>query len=157
MPQEQKPQEQQSPEQQERREQREQRKREQIERLSRPRKSEQEVLAERAELPKSERFKRRQERLARVREVTATERVRVNPRDDEIRRAFKNVPGRMGFPSQGSVEWPLDQYTKRRLRDGSITIADAGERQEQRAETQQQTTPKEPRATRNEPPTPPTS
>ena len=51
-----------------------------------------------------------------------TKRVRVNPRDDVIRRDIKHGVAGIRFPVEGSVEWPLDQFTKRRLRDGSVTM-----------------------------------
>jgi hypothetical protein len=66
------------------------------------------------------RFQRRQERLNQLRSG-APQRVRVNPRDDDIRRILKH-PAAGAFRSEGSVEWPLDQFTKRRLREGSVTI-----------------------------------
>jgi hypothetical protein len=67
------------------------------------------------------RFQRRQDRLDQMREM-APQRVRVNPRDDKIRSLMKH-PASGGFLSEGSTEWPLDQFTKRRLREGAITIA----------------------------------
>jgi hypothetical protein len=47
--------------------------------------------------------------------------VRVLPASEELRRVLRH-PNGMAFRSQGSVEWPLDKYTQRRLADGSITI-----------------------------------
>jgi len=47
-------------------------------------------------------------------------RVRVWPRDENIRRVIKHPSG-VAFRKEGSVEWPLDAFTKRRLRDGSVT------------------------------------
>jgi len=48
--------------------------------------------------------------------------VRVLPRDDEVRRVLKHPIRRIGFPKTGSVEWPNDRFTRRRLRDGSVTL-----------------------------------
>lgn len=80
---------------------------------------------------KSERWKKRQERIKRVAELTAVKRVRVNPRDDVIRRDILHPVAKMRFPAEGSVEWPLDQFTKRRVRDGDITIEESKPQSEQ--------------------------
>jgi hypothetical protein len=48
-------------------------------------------------------------------------RVRVLPRDDDMRRILKHPSG-LGFRSSGSIEWPLDKWTQRRLREGAITL-----------------------------------
>jgi hypothetical protein len=70
----------------------------------------------------SRREERRAERLQQARGTVTPGRVRVLPRDDEFRKSHRNVVGHPDFPEQGSVEWPNDQYTKRRLRDGDVTI-----------------------------------
>jgi hypothetical protein len=75
-----------------------------------------------AQPQKSVRWQRRQERLAKVRSQQAVPRVRVTPRDEKIRRNIKHPAGGIGFRAKGSVEWPYDQFTKRRVRDGDITI-----------------------------------
>jgi hypothetical protein len=75
-----------------------------------------------AQPQKSVRWQRRQERLAKVRSQQAVPRVRVTPRDEKIRRNIKHPAGGIGFRAEGSVEWPYDQFTKRRVRDGDITI-----------------------------------
>lgn len=71
---------------------------------------------------KSEQWHRRNARVRRLAEMRATKRVRVVPRDETIRRDIKHMPGGIMFPAEGSVEWPLDQFTKRRLRDGTVTL-----------------------------------
>ena len=48
-------------------------------------------------------------------------RVRVVPRDDDIREFIKH-PNAGPFPASGSADWPLDTFTHRRLADGDITI-----------------------------------
>jgi hypothetical protein len=48
-------------------------------------------------------------------------RVRVVPTTDALRAVLKHANG-MGFRSAGSVEWPLDKFTKRRLADGSVRL-----------------------------------
>jgi hypothetical protein len=70
----------------------------------------------------ADRMQRRQRRLDKLRGITAAQnvRIRVIPRDEELRQTMKHPRGG-GFRSQGSVEWPLDQFTKRRLREGSVS------------------------------------
>jgi len=48
--------------------------------------------------------------------------LRVLPRDDNVRRVLKHPIRRIGFPKTGSVEWPNDRFTRRRLADGSVTL-----------------------------------
>jgi hypothetical protein len=45
----------------------------------------------------------------------------VLPASEELRRVLKH-PNGMAFRSSGSVEWPDDKFTQRRIADGSITI-----------------------------------
>ena len=82
------------------------------------------------------RAKRRHERLKKLNQARATKRVRVLPRDESVRRDIRHQPDGLKFPAGGgSVEWPLDQFTKRRLRDGTVTLEGAEEtkaRQEER-------------------------
>ena len=65
----------------------------------------------------------RQERLARMRAMVPDQTVRVNPRDESIRKLIRHPLRGRGFPSTGSVEWPLDTFTRRRIRDGDVTLA----------------------------------
>jgi hypothetical protein len=58
------------------------------------------------------------EAIARERQIPG---VRVLPATEELRRVLRH-PNGMAFRSQGSVEWPRDKFTERRLADGSITI-----------------------------------
>jgi hypothetical protein len=74
------------------------------------------------------RWERRQARLAMLKEGKPAKRIRVHPRDDVIRRDIMHPVARRRFPADGSVEWPLDQFTKRRINDGTV-----------RAETEQET------------------
>jgi hypothetical protein len=48
--------------------------------------------------------------------------VRVLPTTDLIRKYIKHQPSGIGWLKEGSVEWPLDTFTRNRLRDGDITI-----------------------------------
>lgn len=76
------------------------------------------------------RWERRQARLARMKdERKAAQPVRVHPRDDVIRRDIKHPRGGRRFPAEGSTEWPNDQFTKRRLRDGTVRLETAQETQ----------------------------
>jgi len=75
-----------------------------------------------APLPKSKRLAR----LKRVADAMEVKRVRVEPANDDMRRLLKH-PNGMAFRAHGSVEWPLDKFTKRRLADHSIKLADKSE------------------------------
>lgn len=47
--------------------------------------------------------------------------VRVVPTNERLRKYLKH-PSRGGFLAEGASEWPLDQFTKRRIKEGDITI-----------------------------------
>jgi hypothetical protein len=49
--------------------------------------------------------------------------VRVLPRSDEIRKYLKHPATRVGFLAEGTAEWPNDAFTKRRIRDGDVSVA----------------------------------
>lgn len=66
---------------------------------------------------------RMKERAARARKMTSVPGVRVEPTRDAMRRLLKH-PRAGGFRSEGSVEWPNDTFTKRRLREGSIKLVE---------------------------------
>lgn len=59
--------------------------------------------------------------LAALAEARKLPRVRVEPTTEAYRDVLKH-PNGMAFRKEGSVEWPFDQFTQRRLRDGSIKI-----------------------------------
>jgi hypothetical protein len=48
--------------------------------------------------------------------------VRVIPKNEAIRKGLRHWPSRVGFPKEGSAEWPFDTFTKRRIKDGDVTI-----------------------------------
>lgn len=50
-------------------------------------------------------------------------RVRVEPTNEDNRHILTH-PNGMAFRKTGSVEWPMDRFTQRRLRDGSIKIVE---------------------------------
>jgi hypothetical protein len=66
--------------------------------------------------------------------------VRVLPTRDDIRKHIKHPISKVGFLAEGSVEWPLDQFTRRRIADGDVTI----ERSEAKAIEQKKSPPSEP-------------
>ena len=70
---------------------------------------------------KSARWKRRQERIKRARGTIIRQRVRVTPRDDDVRKSIRH-PTAGGFRAEGSIDWPLDSFTKRRIREGAVTV-----------------------------------
>ena len=59
------------------------------------------------------------ERQARMHKLHTRPGIRVEPANDDMRRLLKHP--RVGhFRSEGSLEWPDDDFTHRRLRDGDV-------------------------------------
>lgn len=50
--------------------------------------------------------------------------VRVTPKNDELRKFLKHPTNRVGFLAEGSAEWPNDAFTKRRIKDGDVTVVE---------------------------------
>jgi hypothetical protein len=71
--------------------------------------------------PRATRNAAKQARLQAIRKSRELPRVRVLPANDDLRRILKHPRG-MAFRSTGSVDWPFDKYTQRRIADGSVTI-----------------------------------
>jgi hypothetical protein len=69
-----------------------------------------------------EREARFKDRLDRVNAQKGRQRVRVLPRDEIIRKTIAHPSGNLKFPKSGSVEWPNDSFTKKRIREGDVTI-----------------------------------
>lgn len=89
---------------------------------------------------KSARLLQMEARQARVAVATRPPQVvRVVPKNDLMRRTLKHMPSRTAFPENGAAIWPYDQFTKRRLRDGDVTI-------EQKEEPKQEENPRRHRA-----------
>jgi hypothetical protein len=92
------------------------------------------------EKPKrSRRIERREERRAMAAKIMEVKRVRVSPATEELRKSIAH-PRLGGFRSAGSVEWPLDNFVKRRIKDGSIKVESAVQtkaRNESRQESRQ--------------------
>jgi hypothetical protein len=53
--------------------------------------------------------------------------VKVVPASDSMRRMLKHPDAATQFGKTGGVEWPMDQFTQRRLREGAIQLEDAEE------------------------------
>lgn len=62
---------------------------------------------------------RAKERVGRIQKINARPGIRVEPKNDDMRRLLKH-PRAGHFRSEGSMEWPDDTFTHRRLRDGDI-------------------------------------
>jgi hypothetical protein len=91
------------------------------------------IMADQEQKPEpSARKKRQLERLAKVKSLTQAPRVRVVPKNDELRKVLKHPTAGMAFRESGSVEWPLDNFTKRRIRDGDVTIEEREPREQGR-------------------------
>ena len=78
--------------------------------------------------PRTQHIEERKQQMAKLRKKV--QRVRVTPRDDDMRRLLKH-PNGMAFQKSGSVEWPLDQFTRRRIKDGSVSIEEKHENEHQ--------------------------
>jgi hypothetical protein len=50
--------------------------------------------------------------------------IRVEPRDEDMRRLLRHEPSGIRFRSEGSVEWPDDIFTHRRIKDGSVRVVE---------------------------------
>jgi hypothetical protein len=71
--------------------------------------------------PRSQKIAERKKFMA---EMTKNKRprVRVTAGNDDMRKVLKH-PNGVGFPKDGgSVEWPHDQFTRRRIKDGSVKV-----------------------------------
>jgi hypothetical protein len=70
------------------------------------------------------------ERLRLIAEARRIPRVRVEPTSEEFRRAIRHPSG-MRFRPEGSVEWPNDRFTQRRVAEGSVRIVEAADKRQQ--------------------------
>ena len=70
---------------------------------------------------------RMKERTERMRKMHTRPGIRVEPANDDMRRVLAH-PRAGHFRSEGSMEWPDDTFTYRRLRDGDIKRADAAKK-----------------------------
>ena len=67
---------------------------------------------------------RMKERTERMRKMHTRPGIRVEPANDDMRRVLAH-PRAGHFRSEGSMEWPDDTFTYRRLRDGDIKRVEA--------------------------------
>jgi len=53
--------------------------------------------------------------------------MKVWPRDDNMRKFLFHPVTKIRFPKEGGgpAEWPDDQFTRRRIRDGDVTIEES--------------------------------
>jgi hypothetical protein len=72
------------------------------------------------------------ERLKAIREAQKIPRVRVEPTSEVYRRVLVHEPSGMAFRNEGSVEWPNDRFTRRRIADGSVRIVEQAEGRQDR-------------------------
>lgn len=64
--------------------------------------------------------------------------IRVEPKNEDLRRVMFHPVGKIKFRSTGSVEWPDDQFTRRRIRDGDVIVVESNGQSEQRKPQHQQ-------------------
>ena len=67
---------------------------------------------------------RMKERAARMHKLKVRPGIRVEPANDDMRRVLAH-PKAGHFRSEGSMEWPDDTFTHRRLRDGDVKRAES--------------------------------
>jgi hypothetical protein len=74
-------------------------------------------------MPVTGKGQRRKAQLQAIKDASADvqKTVRVVPSDDKMRRLLKH-PNGMAFRPTGGVEWPMDRFTKRRLKDGTVKL-----------------------------------
>jgi hypothetical protein len=63
------------------------------------------------------------QRVGRVKVPAARPGIMVEPADDDMRRLLKHPRG-IKFRSEGPIEWPDDQFTHRRIADGSVKVVE---------------------------------
>lgn len=75
--------------------------------------------------PENLRNQRRQRRLQVLKDARGdrANMVHVVPTDEKHRAVLKHLPSGIAFRKEGGALWPNDKFTQRRLRDGSVKIA----------------------------------
>jgi hypothetical protein len=68
--------------------------------------------------------------------------VKVYALKDNVKRDIKYPTGQIGFDENGESDWPMDQFTQRRIRDGDISLEPPQKRVEQKAERSAKEPPK---------------
>ena len=69
------------------------------------------------------RGQRQRERMQTLRDARPQAGVRVVPTEDKYRKL--KHPNGIGFRATGSVEWPNDRFTKRRIAEGVVKVEEA--------------------------------
>jgi len=67
---------------------------------------------------------RLKERVGRIRVPAKRPGIRVEPANEDLRRVLRHIPSGVRFRSEGSIEWPDDTFTRRRLKDGSVKLVE---------------------------------
>jgi hypothetical protein len=94
------------------------------------------TMAEEEKREKSARELQIEARQQRMRELMPqVPRVRVTPTKDNIRKYIKHPSGG-GFRSQGPTEWPLDDFTQRRIADGDVTVEEIPQQEQRQPRTE---------------------
>jgi hypothetical protein len=60
--------------------------------------------------------------------------MKVNPKNDEMRKLLKHPQGGIAFPGEGAADWPDDSFTARRVADGDITLVEENKAEEAKVE-----------------------
>jgi hypothetical protein len=63
------------------------------------------------------------QRVGRVKVPAPRPGIVVEPANDDMRRLLKHPRG-IRFRSEGPIEWPDDQFTHRRIADGSVKVVE---------------------------------
>jgi hypothetical protein len=59
--------------------------------------------------------------------------VKVYALKENVKKDIKYPIGNIGFDENGEADWPMDQFTHRRVRDGDISLEPPVRRVEQKA------------------------
>ena len=63
------------------------------------------------------------QRVGRIKVPAHRPGILVEPRDDDMRRLLKH-PNGIKFRAEGPIEWPDDQFTHRRIADGTVKVVE---------------------------------
>lgn len=67
---------------------------------------------------------RMRDRAARLHKLHHRPGLRVEPKNDALRAVLQHPLTGMKFRPEGSVEWPDNSFTRRRIRDGDVKIVE---------------------------------
>lgn len=80
-----------------------------------------------------------EERMRALADARRVPRVRVEPTSEELRTILRH-PNGMAFRGEGSVEWPKDRFTLRRIAEGSIRVVENIDGRQERHKSRHPTT-----------------